>query len=154
MTDGTPNIYLDANVILAYIANENNRADDVESIFRDAQNSQIKLLTSSVSITEVAYIKEAKDAANNNADEARIDQLWTPLSPITVVDFSIEIAKRARSVIRKARTMRIRSVRSIDAIHLASAEVFSCKQFFTYERETTRQGWNQLISAEVSEPVK
>ena len=51
-----PRVYIDACVLLAYVGNEEGRADTVQSILDDARNSRIELLTSALSITEVAYV--------------------------------------------------------------------------------------------------
>ena len=145
-----PRVYADACLLLAYIGNEENRADIVQSVLDDARNEKIHLFTSVLSITEVAYI--AADNADPSASEEGIDQLWAPASPITLIDISQRVARNARSVIRQARLKGLRGVRSADAIHLAAAELQECPRFFTYENKTTREQWGGLISAIVSEP--
>ena len=145
-----PRVYADACVILAYISNEEDRADTVQSVLDDARTERIDLFTSVMSITEVAYIEA--DNTDPSANEDLIDQLWAPASPITLIDISQRVARNARSVVRRARQEGFRGVRSADAIHLASAELQGCSRFFTYEKTTTREQWNHLIPAIVSEP--
>lgn len=145
-----PRVYADACVILAYISNEEDRADIVQSVLDDARTERIDLFTSVMSITEVAYIEA--DNTDPSANEDLIDQLWAPASPITLIDISQRVARNARSVVRRARQEGFRGVRSADAIHLASAELQGCSRFFTYEKTTTREQWNHLIPAIVSEP--
>lgn len=137
-------------MLLAYLSNEEDRADTIQSVLDDARSQRVRLLTSVLSIAEVAYI--AADSGDPSASEDSIDQLWTPASPITLIDISQQVARRARGVIRKARQEGFRRVRSADAIHLASADMEGCSLFFTYEKQTTREKWDSLISATVSEP--
>ena len=152
MPSRPPRVYIDANVLIAYVGNEENRVDTVHSILDDARDSKIKLLTSVLSITEVAYVATESRETLSSDDDIAIDQLWTPASPITLVDFSETVARVARSVIRKAKSKRIRSVGSADAIHLATAALQDCDRFYTYENEARRKGWNRLVRSDVSEP--
>ncbi|MYG91649.1 MAG: type II toxin-antitoxin system VapC family toxin [Acidimicrobiia bacterium] len=145
-----PSVYVDACVLLAYVSNEENRAAAVQSVLDDARTHKINLFTSVLSITEVAYV--AADNAEQSTSEDSIDQLWTPASPIALIDIYQRVAREARSVIRQARVREFGGVRSADAIHLASARLQRCSRFFTYEKEATRERWDSLISARVSEP--
>ena len=150
--DRAPRVYLDANVLLAYVANEENRADIVQSILDDARQARIELLTSVLSITEVAYVQTDAGDELSSEGEAAIDELWKPASPITLIDVSETVVREARSVIRRAKQTGVRAVRSADAIHLASANLHACDRFFTYENESTRRRWDTLIEASVTEP--
>ena len=150
--DRAPRVYLDANVLLAYVADEENRADTVQSILEDARQSRIEILTSVLSITEVAYVQTDAGDELSSESEAAIDELWKPASPITLVDVSETVVREARSVIRRAKRAGVRAVRSADAIHLASAALHACDRFFTYENESTRRRWDTLIKASVTEP--
>ncbi len=60
--------------------------------------------------------------------------------------------RKLSDAVRRARREGLRGVRSADAIHLGSADLQGCSRFFTYEKETTRRQWNDLIEATVSEP--
>ena len=48
-------VYFDANVFLAYVSNEDGRAAVVRSLLAEAQRAQIEIVTSVLSIAEVAY---------------------------------------------------------------------------------------------------
>ena len=144
--------YLDANVLLSYVNDERERAETVQSLLEDAESGIVHLYTSYLSIAEVAYIASDQEPNGGTGDEASIDELWTPSSPITLAEVSIPVARMARSVIRKARLNNVKHVRSADAIHLASAEVNKCDLFFTYEKKSTRTGWDTLIRPDISEP--
>ena len=146
MTNSRQRVYLDANVIIAYLADEAGRASVAAALLEDAQRGNIELLTSVLSVTEVAFIASDHASDASNADESAIKALWSPGSPIRLTDISIRIAERARSIIRIARSKGMRSVKPADAIHLASAEVHGCDRFFISERETARAQWDELAA--------
>ncbi len=152
MPGNVPRVYADANVLLAYVGNEAGRADTVESILEDARESRVELLTSVLSIAEVAYVQSDSSSDFSSAGDAAIDELWKPASPVTIVDISETVAREARGVIRNARQRSIGRVGAADAIHLASAQLHECDRFFTYEHENMRQRWETLIGAGVTEP--
>ncbi len=66
-------VYLDANVLLSYVNDERDRADTVQSLLEDAENGIVRLLTSHLSITEVAYIASDQEPNGDTGDEASID---------------------------------------------------------------------------------
>lgn len=144
--------YLDANVLIAYVANEEGRAGMVESVLDDARDERIELFTSVLSITEVAFIATEQAEVDPVGSEEAIDQLWVPASPIKVVDISTRIAREARAIIRQSKSLGTKAVKPADAIHLASASIHDCDRVFTYENEATRRRWAELIGLTVAEP--
>ena len=152
MPSKVPRVYVDSNVLLAYVGNEEGRADTVQSILDDARQSRIELLTSVLSIAEVAYVQADSGDDISSEGDAAIDELWTPASPITLVDISETVVREARWVIRRAKLTTVGGVRSADAIHLASAKLYGCDRFFTYESEPMRQRWDTLIEPSVAAP--
>ena len=145
-------VYLDANVLIAYVADEEGRADKVQSLLDDARDEKITLLTSVLSITEVAYIATEQSDIDPVGSAETIDQLWVPASPINVVDVSTRIAREAREIIRQSKRRQKKVVKPADAIHLASASIHSCDRLFTYERDSTRRQWAELTRLTVDEP--
>lgn len=146
-------IYFDANVFLAYVGNELGRADTVQTLLDEARRGQIETLTSTLSIAEVAFGAHERDHGLTEAGEEAIEQLWTPASPITLVDVSQAVTRNARTLIRKAKTDGLSGLRGADAIHLATALMFGCDEVVTYESETRRTRWQQITGLTVSEPV-
>lgn len=146
-------VYFDACVILAYVGNEEGRADVVQALLDEARRGDLEILTSVVSIAEVAFGAHERDAGLTPDGEAAIDEMWTPKSPITLVDISEALARGARSIIRDARANQAGGVRSVDALHLASARLHACDAVFTYEDAGQRGRWQQLCGIEVTEPV-
>jgi len=146
-------IYLDANVLLAYVGNEEGRADTVQALLDEARQGRIEVLTSVLSIAEVAYGAHERDAGLTELGEEDIEQLWTPSSPVTLVDVSQAVTRHARTLIRKAKSQTMGGLRSADAIHLATARMFGCDEIFTYEGTGRRERWQQVVEIPVSEPV-
>ena len=145
-------IYLDACVLLSYVNGAPDRASEVHSLLEDAESGKVQLLTSILSIAEVAYIASDQVLSDGTDDEATIDELWTPSSPIRLADVSVLVTRKARAISRQARANETKRVRSVDAVHLATAEINKCNHFFTYEADNTRAGWDSLITPSVSEP--
>ncbi|MGQ0744575.1 MAG: type II toxin-antitoxin system VapC family toxin [Acidimicrobiales bacterium] len=137
-------IYFDANVFLAYIGNEPGRAGTVQTLLDEARRGQIEILTSTLSIAEVAFGAHERDHGLTEAGEEAIEQLWMPASPISLVDVSQAVTRNARMLIRKARTDSASGLRDADAVHLATARMFGCAEVFTYENEARRKRWQQI----------
>lgn len=152
MTNNTRRVYLDANVFIAYLANEAGRGPVVASLFEDAERGRIELLTSVLTVTEVAFVASEQASNDPQAEEDAIAKLWVPESPVKLTDISMRVAERAREIVRMTSRSDMRGVKPPDAIHLASAEVHGCQGFFTYEAETTRDQWERWVELTVSEP--
>ena len=154
-------VYLDANVLIAYLADEPGRSDVVQTVLHDARHDRATLLTSVLSIAEVAYISTHDSDAHSSHStlhgvhgEAAIDELWDTASPIGLLDVSVVVARKARRIVRQAKISGMRGVRSADAVHLASAAVYGCDRFFTYENAASCAQWQNLIPASVSVPFR
>ncbi|MXV88733.1 MAG: type II toxin-antitoxin system VapC family toxin [Acidimicrobiales bacterium] len=64
----------------------------------------------------------------------------------------MRVAERARDIVRMTRRSDAKGVKPPDAIYLASAEVHDCRDFFTYEGETTREPWQHRSGLMATEP--
>lgn len=104
MPASSPRIYFDANVLLAYVGDEQGRADTVQALLHDARRGEIEVVTSVLSIAEVAFGALERDNGLTDEGEAAIEELWTPASPIQVVDVTQALTRQARTLIRKAKT--------------------------------------------------
>jgi len=144
--------YLDANVLLAYISGEADRSDIVEQLLSEAAEGKRSLVTSTLSIVEVAYAVSDLEIDLSDASEQAIDELWAPTSPILLVEPSIAVMRRARGFLRKAKGAG-RSLKPADSIHLATAvTVPSMGTLLTYEAENTRILWAEVTGLAVAEP--
>ncbi len=146
-------IYLDANVFLAFVGNEAGRADTVQAILDEGRRDELEIVTSVLSIAEVAFGAHERDHGLTEAGEEAIEQLWTPASPVTLVDVSQAVTRNARAVIREARKQGLGGIRGADAVHLATARMFGCDEIFTYEVEARRTTWQRVTGIRVSEPI-
>jgi predicted nucleic acid-binding protein len=72
-----PRIYWDSNVFLSYINGLSDRLPEIETLLLEAEKDTIELLTSTLSIVEVAYATAEKDQhALDDQTEERINKLW------------------------------------------------------------------------------
>lgn len=94
-----PRLYFDANVFLAYVGNEEGRADTVQALLDEARRAEVVIVTSVLSIAEVAYGAHERDQGLTEAGEEAIEELWTPASPVTLVDVSQAVTRNARTII-------------------------------------------------------
>jgi predicted nucleic acid-binding protein len=89
----------------------------------------------------------------SEAGEEAIEQLWTPASPVNLIDVSQAVTRNARTIIRQARKDGLGGIQGADAVHLATARMFGCDEFFTYEAEARRRRWQELIGIDVAAPI-
>ena len=128
-----PVYYWDACVLLAYIGDEAGRAATIDEALRRARAGDIVILTSVVTITEVAFAADEKAAGElDPAIEALIGELWKPASPIKLVEFYPQLAADARDLMRGA-LPRNHRLSPVDAIHLATARRHHVAEFHTYD---------------------
>jgi len=126
-------VYWDACVFLAYINAEPGRIRDVDAILTDASKGKIELLTSTVTIAEVAFgAVEQKGQPLEKAIEDKINRLWVPPSPVRLVEFHALIAADAVRLMREVRPASL-SLKPMDAIHLATARRLEVVRFETYD---------------------
>lgn len=144
--------YLDANVLLAYISDERGRAGVVDQLLARAASGNLRLFTSTLSIVEVAFgAGEKVDREFEPTVEATIDALWQPGSVITLAEPSVPTLTIARRYVRRA-VESGRSVKPLDAVHLATAVAAKVDRLLTYEEEPRRAYWAELTGLAVEEP--
>jgi len=137
-------IYWDSCIFLSYINDEPKRVNIIEDVWRNILNDKKKVLTSTISIVEVAHGSEEKIQWKLDPNIISIiDQIWTDPS-INLVEFNGSIAEIARELIRNSLPKK-RVLKSKDAIHLATAiwineHYRSIKEFFTYDEGLVKFG--------------
>lgn len=138
--------------MLAYLSDEAKRAPVVEELLRNAATNRLVVVTSTVSIAEVAYGAEEKLQRVLDAEvEARIDALWQPGSPVRLVEASRRVMVEARALMRKNLAAGHRALTPMDVVHLATAAIERVDQLATYE-EKARPRWAELTGLNVVEP--
>lgn len=150
MSDPPKQFYWDSCVFLSLVEGHADRTADIQALLTDAQGGKVEILTATVSIVEVAFAKQEKDRKVLDPEaEKRIDRLWAPPSPVKLVEFHSAIAKTAKDLMRDA-MVRGWSLRGMDAIHLATAQLLAVKKMHTYD--DSLQKFGQLIGITIEEP--
>jgi predicted nucleic acid-binding protein len=131
-------IYLESNVFIDLIECKNESdepAKTIISIIEDAKKGRFELFTSVITITEVWIAQEELNSKKINPDiERRINLLWHPKSsPIRLVDVHELIARDAMRLLRTFIHKGYAKTRSVDAIHLVTAQREGVHEFFTSE---------------------
>lgn len=145
-------IYWDANCFLAYINGEADRLPMLDALFEEARRGEIAIVTSMVSLTEVAYEASEKESRQlSQRAEASIDALFDDRSVVSMVEYHQFVARDARRLIRQALAERWR-LQPMDAIHLATALDARADEVHTYEAQTRRSRWASLIGIPVGAP--
>lgn len=140
MTPDRKRIYWDADVWLSYINGIPDRLPKLDALLADSgsPNGSIRIFTSELSKVEVAYAKQEQDQRLlDPAVEDLIDKLWQDRNAIQIVEYFDAIGREARQYIRLSITRGWR-LRSIDAIHLATAKHIETTEFQTYEERLLR----------------
>ncbi len=127
-------VYFDSSVFLAYLNNEPGRADVVATLLEDSEQDRIEIVTSTISLAEVVYLRGSGVGQDFALIDAQIDSLLRNSRITTLVQFTPAIAVRAREFVRSV-PGRNAQLTVLDAIHLSSAAASSAEMFFAYDRD-------------------
>jgi predicted nucleic acid-binding protein len=131
-------LYWDSNTFLAYMNEEKDRVQTLESLLAECSNKgERKILTSVMAKIEVAFVNSERESGKLNPEiEKAIDALWEDTSAIEIVEVNEDIAHRARGLMRFAASQKVR-LTAYDATHLATAawarKFFDIEEFHTYD---------------------
>jgi predicted nucleic acid-binding protein len=151
MPETTPCFYWDSCVFLSYIEETPNRLPDIDGLLENAEKGKIEIITSTITIVEVAYAKtEREEGLLDPNVERKIEKLWIPPSPIRLVEFHKVIADKAKELIRRSLSLGL-SLKPMDAIHLATAQDMNANGFHTYDDKLTR--FEQLVNFKIDRPL-
>lgn len=138
-------------MLISGIERTRDRITTIDQLLADAGSGKIRIFTSTLSITEVAYEKLEQDQKTlSQADEKRIDALWGATSPITLVEFHELIAYQAKDLIREI-VNKGWSLKPPDAIHLATAMSIQVDEFHTYDKKLKKYG--SITGLKIKEPI-
>ncbi len=85
-----PRYYWDSCVFLSYVDEQAGRLQDINDLLGEARRGEIEIVTSAVSITEVAFGSAERDQkALLPEAQARINTLWLPSSPIKLLHLGL-----------------------------------------------------------------
>jgi predicted nucleic acid-binding protein len=125
--------YWDACVFLSIVEGHPDRMPVIEGLLSEAELGSIEIYTSTISIVEVWYGKAEKDGkALSSKIEGKINKLWLSTSPFRLIDLYPTIAVEAKVLMRQAMVKGL-SLKTVDAIHLATAKQFKVTEFHTYD---------------------
>jgi predicted nucleic acid-binding protein len=126
-------LYWDACIFLSAINANEDRLPIITSLLDDCDAGNLRIFTSYLSITEVAFAEsEKKDSILDDSIEEKINKLWQPPSPINLIEVDPFIVWDAKALIREA----IKNgwgLKPADAIHLATAQRIQADYFHTYD---------------------
>lgn len=154
MSDSIPRAYWDACVFQSYFEGIADRLPILDALLADAaaRSRRIDLFTSTVSITEVAYVTyERQRKKPDPAVEQALDALWDQRDLVRQIEYHEIIAREARRLIRQGLTSG-RSVKSHDAIHLASAMYLTVDEFHTYDTQLLNLSRQGLVPFPIVQP--
>jgi predicted nucleic acid-binding protein len=149
-TTPVPRSYWDACVFLSYINGDADRLPEIENLLEAARQGAIEIVTSMVSIVEVARGAQEQVGKLDDDAMAKIETLWEPPSPIKLVEFHRLIAAEARHLIRNG-IIRGWSLKPMDAIHLATAANIGADELVTFD--TALEKYAELISVPIVRPL-
>ncbi|GGE32128.1 hypothetical protein GCM10011367_03250 [Marinicauda pacifica] len=122
-------VYWDACAWLGLINGEPDKAADLKVVWHKAERGQLEVWTSAFCLAEVYKVKcEGGKTGLAAEEDNQIDNLFEQ-DFVHVVQVDIEIAERARSLLRSHEKLKKPS----DAIHLATAVVWNLDQLHTYD---------------------
>lgn len=122
----------------------------VGQLLREAEDGSRRLITSTVTIVEVAFAADSKGDALDPGTLKAIDNLWADGKPVGLADASTKIMYEARRLARIARSQGWK-LTPRDAIHLATAVSLHASTLFTYEKKS-RERWASVAGLSVEEP--
>lgn len=147
-----PRIYWDANVLLSYLNAIPDRLAVIDELLRKSRAKEIELVTSALSLVEVAFAQAEKDGQQLDPQiERKIDELWAPGSPVKTVEFYDLVAFDARDLIRRGISQGWGSLKPIDAVHVATAQRLEVSELHTYCHRI--QAWNGQLGFPITEPT-
>jgi predicted nucleic acid-binding protein len=150
MANNPPRIYWDACVFLSYVNEHPDRVGNIETLLEEASREEIEILTSTVSIVEVAFGAQEQEQEALSADvEAKINTLWQPASPVEMVEFHILIAEEAQQLMRSGIPQGWR-LKPMEAIHLCTARRMEVDVFHTYDGPLKK--WASKVGYPIGEP--
>jgi predicted nucleic acid-binding protein len=144
-------IYWDADVFLSYINGMVDRLPHLDS-FLAKSGKDIQIVTSTISVVEVAFAKAEQDGqALDAVIEQKINLLWIPqTSPVKLIEFHQQIATGAKDLMRYAISQGWK-LKPMDAIHMASAKSIGAGEIHTYE--TAWDKYSAHLGIKICRPI-
>lgn len=104
----------------------------VSPLIAAARNGELTIVTSTLSLAEVAYVaRELTDGLDVKVENA-IETMFRDNELLTLVEYDEDIGVESRKLIRRTLSMD-RRLKPADAIHLATAAAVSADVLFTFD---------------------
>jgi predicted nucleic acid-binding protein len=127
MPDRRPQVVVDSSAWIALLAGEAGRADHVLRLLEHAEADEVRILVSTITITEVVKGPAAADPPLTDEQERIfVDFMDNPY--LTLVSVDPLVAARARDL-RRA----VRGLKTPDALIVATAIVAGAETLYTYD---------------------
>ncbi len=105
----------------------------VSPLIAAARSGELTIVTSTLSLAEVAYVaRELTDGLDDKVEDA-IETMFQDDELLTLVEYDEDIGVESRKLIRRTLGMD-RRLKSADAIHLATAATVRADVLFTFDR--------------------
>ena len=135
-----PSYYFDASVYLAYLRNEEpiygkQRIKAIETVWQQSERAGTVIVTSTISLTEVLAHKLSSSAEKKflQAFDSGIHQLEDVTPPIAMRARQYRDYYKKNPVKCPGGDAKRSDLRTPDAIHLATAAIIRCDQFWTFD---------------------
>lgn len=142
-TDAPPVVYIETTVILALLKGEKGRADLCAAALTDAKEGATHAITSALTIAEVIKLNGEAGYLPESTHETIKRFFQHPW--IYVVSVDRRVASQARRIAPQL------SLKPPDAIHLATAQLYSAERFFTFDTHFLRLS-GQVPPIDITEP--
>lgn len=137
-----PCFYWDSCIFIDYVQRNPDWIGILEDIVEESRNKDILIVTSTVTIAEVAFAESERPPGTlDPAKLAALNAMWDDRDIVLTIEFHRGIAEAARDIVRYGRHSGLK-LRSIDAIHLATAKNFGVAAFHTTDRDLRK--WNDI----------
>ncbi len=150
MRTTTRTVCWDACTFLSLIEETPDRVRDLRAVLHEAIEKEIRLIASSICITEVAFSAAERAGGLSEEVERKIAKLWLLGSPVQVVDYSPLIARKAQVLLRKKLETGLH-LKPLDAIHIATAMQERATELHTYDRRLW--AWSDQVDLSIKNPI-